>query len=69
MKLDTLVLIILCAVGAVWLAILVVGMISLWPVGLIGLALISVPGYIIYRVIADRMRNREDDYYEKNIDR
>jgi hypothetical protein len=44
-------------------------MISLWPVGLIGLALISVPGYIIYRVIADRMRNREDDYYEKNIDR
>jgi hypothetical protein len=69
MKLDTLVLIILCAVGAVWLAIMVVGMISLWPVGLIGLALISVPGYIIYRVIADRMRNREDDYYEKNIDR
>lgn len=69
MKLDTIVLILVCVLAALWLLVLLAGLIAAWPVGLIGLAVIAIPGYVLHRVIADRLRNREDDHYEKTVDR
>ena len=68
MSLDKIVLIIICSVGAVYVAMLFVGAIALFPYGLPLLAVLAIVLYIFQRVVRDRLSNKEDDYYEKNID-
>ncbi len=67
MKLDTILLILALLLGAVYAAFVVAGMIAALPWGLIGLVVIGVAAFVFYRVVTDRLRNAEDDYYEKNI--
>lgn len=69
MKLDTLILVFVCLAVVVWALIMIAGMIAAWPFGIPGLLVVGIAGYIVYRVVADRLRNAEDDYYEKNVDR
>ena len=33
------------------------------------LTLIGLAGWILYRVVVERIRNKEDDYYEETVDR
>lgn len=69
MKLDTLILAFVCLAAVAWVLVIVAGMIAAWPFGIPGLLLVGIGGYIVYRVVSDRLRNAEDDYYEKNVDR
>jgi len=60
---------ILGLVAACWLAAIVYGVIAALPYGLVGLAAITGIGVLFIKVIRDRLANKEDDYYSKNVDR
>jgi hypothetical protein len=59
----------LAIIAAVYLVAMFVGMIAAFPFGLIGLLLIAGIGVLLVKVIKERMNNREDDYYSKEIDK
>ena len=67
MKLDTLLLIFLLLCIAIYAIFISVGFISILPWGFISLGVIGIFAFIVYKVGMDRLRNAEDDYYEKNI--
>ncbi len=64
----------LCAAGVVYVLGFVIGVVTLTPVTIavfVGLSvLLGLAGGIvlIVKVLADRARDREDDYYSKNVD-
>ena len=60
---------ILGVVAACWLAAVLYGVIAALPYGLVGLAAITGIGVLFIKVIRDRLANKEDDYYSKNVDR
>ena len=73
MKLDNIalaVIVVVCVAFAAfygWLILFTAGQISPWAVA--GFLAVAVPvAYVAVRVVADRLRNDEDDYYERNID-
>jgi len=61
--------ILLIIVAAVWLGAIFTGMIIAFPFGLIGLVVIVAIGLLFIKVIKDRLSNKEDDYYSKNVDK
>ena len=69
MKLDTIMLVLVCAGAAIWALGMVAGMIAAFPFGIPALVIVAIVGYVLYRVIRDRLENAEDDYYEKNVDK
>lgn len=58
---------VLLAVLIAWIVILIVGLLDAMPEGVIGLAAIFGIGVLFLKVIRDRLRNKEDDYYSKNV--
>lgn len=68
MPLDKFVLILVCVVAAaaatVWLVSLVAAAINL-PFGWLALIPAVLVGYVVYRVIAERVGNDEDDHYDR----
>jgi len=54
-------------VALCWLLAMVVGMIAAFPIGLVGLIAITGVGFLFARVVKDRFRSKEDDYYSKNV--
>lgn len=69
MKLDTVALWLVVALAIAWAAVAIVGLVAMWPFGLIGLVVIVVVGYLIVGVIRQKMASAEDAYYEKNVDK
>ena len=61
--------IILVVVAALWIIALLVGMIAAFPFGIIGLLAIVGFGLLFIKALADRLGNKEDDYYSKNVDK
>jgi len=61
--------ILLSIVAAGWLIAILAGMIVAFPFGLIGLIVIMGIGFLFAKVIKDRMENKEDDYYSKNVEK
>ena len=55
------------AVG--WLVIMLAGMIATWPWGIVGLLLIGALGLLFTKVLIERLKNREDDHYARNVDK
>ncbi len=51
----------------IWLFGIIIGMIVAIPWGIIGLIAIIGIGFLFMQVLSDRLSNKEDDYYEKNI--
>ena len=51
-----------------WLSAILIGMIAAWPFGLIGLIGIAAIGLLLVKVLKERLENKEDDYYSKNVD-
>ncbi len=68
MPLDKLVLILVIAGAAIWAMVMLGGIIATLPWGLPALIIFLIGGYIVYRVIRDRLSNAEDDYYDKNVE-
>ena len=58
---------ILVAVAIAWLVMVIVGLIETLPMGIIGLALIVGIGLLFVKVLKERLTNKEDDYYSKNV--
>lgn len=48
---------------------MVVGMVALFPLGLLGLVAIVGIGALIIKVVKERMSNKEDDFYSSNVDK
>jgi len=61
--------VLLLIVALCWLLAMFVGMVAAFPMGLIGLVGIAGIGLLFIKVIRERLKNKEDDYYSKNIDK
>ncbi len=69
MKLDQVALILVIAGAAVWLVTLVTGMMQFMPYGMLILVPLALVAGLLVRIIGQRMNNKEDDYYDKNIEK
>lgn len=67
MKLENLALIAVCVLAIIWCSVIAAGIVATLPYGLPALGVLLIAGYLIYRVVRDRLANEEDDYYEKNV--
>lgn len=47
---------------------IVVGTIVVFPFGLLGLVALIGIGALVIKVLKERVNNKEDDYYSKNVD-
>lgn len=61
--------IVLGIVAFCWILAMVAGFIILFPMGLIGLLVILGFGLILIKVLKERLANKEDDYYDKNVEK
>ena len=61
--------ILLGIVAACWITAIIIGVIVAFPVGIIGLIAITGIGFLFAKVIKDRLENKEDDHYSKNINK
>ena len=60
--------VILLSLAVLWILGIIGGMIAAFPVGLIGLVGLVGIGLLFIKVVKDRLSNKEDDYYSKNVD-
>jgi len=60
---------ILSIIAVIYLIAMIVGMVAAFPYGLPGLLLMAGIGVLVVKVVKERMRNKEDDYYSKEIDK
>lgn len=69
MPLDKLVLILICVIAAagitVWLATLAMAAFQIGGAGWLVFIPAALVGYVVWRVIADRIGNSEDDHYDR----
>ncbi len=61
--------VLLSIVALIWLIAILVGMVAAFPVGIIGLLAIGGLGFLFAKVVKDRLANKEDDYYSKNVEK
>ena len=61
--------ILLGIVAVVWIGAIIFGMVVAFPFGLIGLVAILGVGFLLAKVIKDRLENREDDHYSKTVEK
>jgi hypothetical protein len=61
--------ILLSIVVVIWIAGIFVGLIVAFPFGIIGLIAIAGIGILLIKVLTDRLENKEDNYYSKNVDK
>ena len=67
MKLDKIALYFVIAAVLIWVAMIFFASIALWPLGLLWLPCFAIAAFFIGTVVAQRLANKEDDYYEKNV--
>ncbi len=65
MKIDTLALVFTCIAFVVWLTAMIGGFLAAGAFGFLLLLPIAIGGYFLGMVISQRLKNREDDYYDK----
>ena len=58
----------LAIVALIWIIALFIGMIAAFPYGLIGLLAIMGIGFLLAKVIKDRLENKEDNHYSDNVE-
>ena len=58
----------LALAALIYIVILAVLSIAAFPFGILGLIVLIGLGLIFAQVIKDRMSNKDDDYYSKNVD-
>ena len=58
----------LAIVALAWITVILTGVVMAWPYGLIGLIGILGLGFLLIKVISDRLNNKEDDHYSENVD-
>ncbi|MBL1213060.1 MAG: hypothetical protein HND52_06870 [Ignavibacteriae bacterium] len=61
--------VLLSIVVIIWIVGIFIGLISVFPFGIIGLIAIAGIGLLLIKVLTDRFDNKEDNYYSKNVDK
>mgnify|MGYP006280250121 CR=1 FL=1 len=61
--------ILLAIVAFIWFIAMIFGIIAAFPAGLIGLVAIVGIGLLFIKVLKERLANKEDDYYSKNVEK
>ncbi len=56
-------------VAVCYLVAMFIGMVAVFPFGLIGLVAIVGIGVLLVKVIRERLNNAEDDHYSKTVDK
>jgi predicted membrane protein len=56
-------------VCALYVVVMLVGLIAAFPWGIVGLIAIAGIGLLLIKVVRERVANAEDDYYSKNVDK
>jgi len=69
MDLETFGYVCLGIVRAVWLVVLVIGAIQVFPFGLIGVVALVGFGALLTKVVRERRANAEDDRYAENVEK
>jgi hypothetical protein len=59
----------LTIVAMAWLGVVLAGLVMAWPFGIIGLVGITGIGFLLIKVISERLKNKEDDHYSQNVDK
>lgn len=59
----------LAVVVGCYVAAMLVGIIAAFPFGLIALFGLIGVGVLLVKVVKERLANREDDYYSKNVEK
>jgi len=59
----------LAIIAIIYLIAMFVGMIAAFPYGLLVLLLIAGLGILMIKVLKERLQSKEDDYYNKEIDK
>lgn len=59
----------LAIVALAWITVVLTGLVMAWPYGLVGLIGIIGLGFLLIKVLSDRLNNKEDDHYSKNVDK
>lgn len=59
----------LAIIAIIYLVAILVGIIAVFPFGLLGLLLMAGIGVLLLKVIKERLKNKEDNYYSKEIDK
>ncbi|MFC1563604.1 hypothetical protein ACFL6G_01650 [candidate division KSB1 bacterium] len=49
--------------------LIIIDMIVIFPWGTIYLIALAGIGFLFIRVVGDKMKNKEDSYYEKNVEK
>lgn len=61
--------VLLSIVAICWLIAMFAKMIDAFPLGVIGLLALLGIGFLFAKVVRDRLANKEDNYYSKNVDK
>lgn len=67
MNLPKLALIGVAIAAAIYLVLALIGLAIAGPYGIIGFIVLAFVGALFFGVLSQRLGNKEDDYYEKNI--
>jgi hypothetical protein len=59
----------LAIIAIIYLIAMFVGMIAAFPLGILGLVFIAGVGILLIKVLKERLHNKEDDYYNREIDK
>jgi len=61
--------ILLGIVAVCWIAVIIIGIVTVFPYGLVGLIAILGIGFLFVKVIKDRLENKEDNHYSDTVDK
>ena len=61
--------ILISIVAVVWIFAIIFGMIAAFPYGIVGLIGIVGIGLLFVKVLKERIENKDDDYYDKNVNK
>jgi hypothetical protein len=59
----------LAIIAIIYLIAMFIGMITAFPFGLLGLLFIAGLGILMIKVLKERLQSKEDDYYNREIDK
>lgn len=59
----------LAIIMIIYMVAMFIGMIAAFPYGLLGLLFVAGLGILMVKVLKERLRSKEDDYYSREVDK
>jgi uncharacterized membrane protein YkvI len=59
----------LAVIMIIYMVAMFIGMIAAFPYGLLGLLFVAGLGILMVKVLKERLRSKEDDYYSREVDK